>query len=74
MINDDFREIIALIRDLDLQPRNYFASMYYDAVELEDFMRNRNECDMRDLHNRNYKRKKDVLAPYGYHVSGTLEL
>lgn len=66
-------EIVALIHDLDLVPRNFEARDFYQILENEQMRRNRIECDLRALSNRYHKRNKDVLAPYGYHVSGTLE-
>lgn len=67
------KEMIALVRDLELVPRNAYARDFYQILENEENRRNRIECDLRDLHNRNFKRKTDVLAPFGYNVSGTLE-
>lgn len=66
-------EIIELIRDLELVPCNYWASDFYQILENEEVRRNRIECDLRALSNRNHKRNTDVLAPYGYHVSASLE-
>lgn len=65
--------MISLVRDLGLVPRNAEARDFYQILENEEIRRNRMECDLRVLHNRNYKRNIDVLAPFGYHVSGTLE-
>lgn len=66
-------ETLALIQDLGLVPRNLAASEFYQILENDEIMRIRIECDMRALSNRNRCKNKDVLAPYGYNVSGTLE-
>lgn len=60
------KEIVSLIRDLDLVPRNYEASVFFDIVELEDLSRNRIMCDLRALSYRNSRKRKPnpyVLAP-----------
>lgn len=66
-------QIIALIIDLELVPRNAEARDFYQLLENELEWRNRIECDLRQMYNRNHSRKKDVLAPFGYYLSGTLE-
>lgn len=67
------KEMIALVCELGLVPCNAEARDFYQILENEEIRRNRIECDLRALHNRNYNRNTDVLAPFGYHVSGTLE-
>lgn len=67
------KEMMALVRDFGLVPRNVEARDFYQILENEEIRRNRIECDLRALHNRNYKRNTDVLAPFGHNVSGTLE-
>lgn len=66
-------EILGLIIDLELVPRNAEARDCYQLLENELERRNRIECDLRQMYKRNHSRKKDVLAPFGYHLSGTLE-
>lgn len=65
-------ECVALIRDLDLQPRNYWASDLYQILENEEMLRNRIQCDMRELSKRNHSRKY-VSASDCYHVCGEIE-
>lgn len=68
-----FEEVKALILDLDLVPRNYWASDFYQILENEEVARNRTLCDLRLLSKRNHSRKFDVFAPNGHNVQATIE-
>lgn len=53
------QEIVNLILDLGLVPKNYQASEFYSIVELENLRRENLSRDMRALSLRNRKRKKE---------------
>lgn len=65
-------ECVALIRDLDLQPRNYWAADLYQILENEDMLRNRIQCDLRMLSKRNHSRNY-VYIPDCCGIQGTIE-
>lgn len=53
------QEIVNLIHDLGLVPKNYQASEFYSIVELENLRRENLSRDLRTLSLRNRKRKKE---------------
>lgn len=68
----EINESVALIRDLDLVPRNYWAADLYQILENEDMLRNRIECDLREFSKRNHSRKYVSASDCDY-LQGTLE-
>lgn len=62
-------EIFALIRDLDLVPRNYYASDFFQILENEQVRANRIKCDLRALSERNHRRKIQYLDPFNVSAS-----
>lgn len=69
----EINECVALILDLGLVPRNYWASDLYQILENEEMRRNRIECDLRLLSKRNHSRKYVSASDCDY-LQGTLEL
>lgn len=72
MNNSEILECVALIRDLDLQPRNYWASDLFQILENEEMLRNRIQCDLRELSKRNHSRKYVSASDCDY-LHGTIE-
>lgn len=68
----EINECVALILDLDLQPRNYWAADLFQILENEEMWRNRIECDLRELSKRNHSRKYVSASDCDY-LQGTLE-